>query len=154
MKKIFISIFILIVIILIGFIALLNHYNKGNIEVLSDDNNQVEVLSYIYEDFVNGFDMTNKNLYLDNSCLKNFITGNEFEENNKLILKSIEIKNEEYEFSYKMFLNYDEKNLNISLERQDGNEVSEQKYKVYIEDNIIKYERDGMLTTNHTTINK
>lgn len=156
MKKKYILIFIIIFITLIGFIIFLSFYDKYNMEVLCNNSNQTEALKYIYEDFLNVFNMNNKNLYLDDSCLKNFITGEEFEEENKIILKSIEIKNEEYEFSYKIFSKYDDRNstLNLSLERQDGNQISEQKYRIYVKNNAIKYERDGMLTTKYTTINK
>ncbi len=156
MKKIYILIFIIIFSTLIEFIILLNFHDKSNMELLSNNSNQTEALKCIYEDFLNGFNMNNKNLYLDENCFKNFITGKEFEEKNKIILKSIEINNEEYEFSYKIFSKYDDKNstLLISLERQDGNQISEQKYRIYVENNAIKYKKYGMLTTKYTTINK
>lgn len=74
MKK-YIIIALCIVIILIGCIVAVNIYNVEKIKILSDDNKQVEALKYIYEDFVNGFNLNNKNLYLDDSCLKKFYNG-------------------------------------------------------------------------------
>ena len=148
MKK-YIIIALCIVIILIGCIVAVNIYNVEKIKILSDDNKQVEALKYIYEDFVNGFNLNNKNLYLDDSCLKNFITGNEFDESNKSILKSIEIENEEFEFLYKITIkqNNETSTLTLLLEREDGGETSRQNYKIYVKNNSIKYVKDKLEST-------
>lgn len=156
MKKNVVTIMIIfiIIIILLGGLIFLNFREKLDIQVLSDNNNQVEVLNDILREFLNEFNMDNNKVCLDDSCLKNIITGNEFEEAQKNYLKSIEIKNSEYIFLYKISIDYDnaKKILNISLDRDDGNEIGKQKYKIYVNDNRILYEKYGFLDTTYTTI--
>ncbi|MBQ8379385.1 MAG: hypothetical protein IJX34_01050 [Clostridia bacterium] len=145
-----ISLIILIVCIIIVSIPIYLHIkNNKNYDVLSDEKNQVELLQNIYLDFLNN---NNNNLSLDSSCLKNLITGNEFSEKNKNILKSVESFNNDASFSYILISNYNVKNsiLTLTLKRNDGNETRSQKYKLYVKNNLLNYDRDGFGTNSYS----
>lgn len=153
MKKYIIGAIVVIVIIVtvICDIFLINSHNKT---ILEDENNQVNTLKKVYEDFLSNFNLEEDNIILDATCLKNIINGVEFSDENKEKLKEVEKINDEYDFEYTLSLTYNEKNSTLTLkleEKERALMTSTQSYKLYVKDDAIVYERDGFGETINTS---
>ncbi len=132
----------ILIVFVIGCVILI-YYNKR--EILKSDEKQVEVLSNLYTEF-----LKNKlgTIRLDDSCLKNIITKNDFSYDDKNILREIE-RDESTGFSYVLYSSFDSDNLilTLNLRRDDGNEKVTQKYKLTVKGSKIKYETYGFGTS-------
>ena len=155
MKKINILIALIILFICIALVFfLINNYKKQQIETLKNENNQVSVLNSIYKDFFNNFKVYDSgNISLDKSCLTNFVTNTNFNDNNIKKLKELERNNIENEFFYTLYLEYNKENsiLTLTLKEERGIVRHSVKYKLYVKGDSIEYETYGNVETFHTT---
>mgnify|MGYP001623748854 FL=1 len=159
MKKInilvaFIILFICIALVFFFSYFGINNYKKQQSETLKNENNQVSVLNSIYKDFFNNFKVYDSgNISLDKSCLTNFVTNTNFNDNNIKKLKELERNNIENEFFYTLYLEYDKENsiLTLTLKEEHGIVKHSVKYKLYVKGDSIEYETHGNVETFHTT---
>lgn len=79
-------ILVILAVLVIGAIVFF-YYNKK--EVLKSDKKQVEVLESVYKDFLKNKMSNDYEITLDDSCLKNIITKNDFSDEDKEILRKI-----------------------------------------------------------------
>lgn len=154
MKKYIIWIIIsIIVIVAIAFG--IYFFNMKNIEkILEDENNQVNALKGVYEDFLGRLNLEEDNIILDESCLRNIISGVEFSDENKEKLKEVEKINEEYEFAYDLSLKYNVQTSILTLKLEEKNHglmTSTQSYKLSVKNGAIVYETDGVGETINTS---
>lgn len=154
MKKYIIWIIIsIIVIVAIAFG--IYFFNMKNIEkILEDENNQVNALKGVYENFLGRLNLEEDNIILDESCLRNIISGVEFSDENKEKLKEVEKINEEYEFAYDLSLKYNVQTSILTLKLEEKNHglmTSTQSYKLSVKNGAIVYETDGVGETINTS---
>ncbi len=156
-KKYFIILILILIVIILGVILIgVKKLNNKDIdkEVLKNEDNQVTALVDIYNDFFNSFNMEEHNIYLDKSCYKNLITGEEFTQENKEILKQFEKEKAENTFENIIYISYNSDDDIITIEmnskviNSDNNSSShKQRYKLYTNDNKITFERYLFLET-------
>ena len=87
MKKIII-VFITILIVFFLIILLIFNSNK---KVFINNQNQVEVLSKMYTEFIFESSIKNSNILLDDSTIKNIVTKEYFDDSSIFKLRNIEI---------------------------------------------------------------
>ena len=140
-------ILVILAVLVIGAIVFF-YYNKK--EVLKSDKKQVEVLESVYKDFLKNKMSNDYEVTLDDSCLKNIITKNDFSDEDKEILWKIESNDENSSyFSYVLYSIFDSENLvlTLNLRRSDGNQENTQRYKLHVSGGKIKYEIYGLGTS-------
>ncbi len=137
-KKILIFILIIIFIIL-GYFTYSFIKTKQHAKILENEDSQVETLYNIYRDFLGS---NNNNLKLDNTCFLNLVTGNELTNEHKEKLKSLEISNDDSDFSYTLYSDFNSNHniLTLTLIRTDNYEKRLQKYRLFFKNNQLKYE--------------
>ncbi len=156
-KKYFIILILILIVIILGVILMgIKKLNNKDIdkEVFKNEDNQVTALVDIYNDFFNSFNMEEHNIYLDQSCYKNLITGEEFTQENKQILKQFEKGKSDNTFENIVYISYNSDDEIITIEmnskviNSDSNSSShKQRYKLYTDDNKIIFERYLFLET-------
>ena len=134
-------IFTIIVILMIAIIAYLLIFNL-NKKVLLDNENQVELLSEMYKDFVLDTNINEYNISLDDSAIKNLITKEYFDESSIDILKQVETSYSDSKSDYILSLKYDynKKIIELTLKNDSGNMIR-QKYILKIKNGKINYEK-------------
>ena len=134
-------IFTIIVILMIAIIAYLLIFNL-NKKVLLDNENQVELLSEMYKDFVLDININEYNISLDDSAIKNLITKEYFDESSIDILKQVETSYSDSKSDYILSLKYDynKKIIELTLKNDSGNMIR-QKYILKIKYGKINYEK-------------
>ena len=130
-----------IVILMIAIIAYLLIFNL-NKKVLLDNENQVELLSEMYKDFVLDTNINEYNISLDDSAIKNLITKEYFDESSIDILKQVETSYSDSKSDYILSLKYDynKKIIELTLKNDSGNMIR-QKYILKIKNGKINYEK-------------
>ncbi len=147
MKKYIVWIIIAIIVIVAVAFGIYFLYMKNNEKILEDENNQVNALKAVYEDFLGNFNLEEDNIILDESCLKNIVSGVEFNNENKEKLEEVEKINDEYNFEYDLSSTYNAKTYILTLkleEKDDGLTATTQSYKLAVKDGTIVYERYGL----------
>lgn len=152
-------ILIMIIILIVSIISIfcfvyfgINNYNRQKFEILKNEDNQVNILKNIYEDFFNEFKIYDSgNITLDKSCLTNIIDNTQFNDNNIEKLKELEKSNVENEFIYTLYLEYDKENsiLTLTLKESHGIQEYRMRYRLYVKGNNINYETYGLTETMH-----
>lgn len=143
-KKIILTIIIILIISIIVYLLILN----SNKKVLLDNQNQVEVLNKMYKEFVLESSITDSNILLDDSTIKNLITKEYFNENSIAKLKQVETNysNSKSDYILSLKYNHNKKIIELTLANDSGNMVK-QKYILKIENGKINYEKydNGMM---------
>ncbi len=140
----------IIVIILIVLFLIIQDNKKTDNQILSNDMAQAEVLKQIYMKFLGGFQ--DRKIVLDESTYTNFITGDKFPQEqiddieNLFSSSDVTINDEYYVFSIK----YSNGILELMLDSSDGYYKAETMYKIYVENEKILYETDGVITQSMT----
>ena len=113
-----------------------------NKKVLLDNENQVELLSEMYKDFVLDTNINEYNISLDDSAIKNLITKEYFDESSIDILKQVETSYSDSKSDYILSLKYDynKKIIELTLKNDSGNMIR-QKYILKIKNGKINYEK-------------
>ena len=126
---------------MIAIIAYLLIFNL-NKKVLLDNENQVELLSEMYKDFVLDININEYNISLDDSAIKNLITKEYFDESSIDILKQVETSYSDSKSDYILSLKYDynKKIIELTLKNDSGNMIR-QKYILKIKYGKINYEK-------------
>ncbi len=126
---------------MIAIIAYLLIFNL-NKKVLLDNENQVELLSEMYKDFVLDTNINEYNISLDDSAIKNLITKEYFDESSIDILKQVETSYSDSKSDYILSLKYDynKKIIELTLKNDSGNMIR-QKYILKIKNGKINYEK-------------
>lgn len=126
---------------MIAIIAYLLIFNL-NKKVLLDNENQVELLSEMYKDFVLDININEYNISLDDSAIKNLITKEYFDESSIDILKQVETSYSDSKSDYILSLKYDynKKIIELTLKNDSGNMIR-QKYILKIKNGKINYEK-------------
>ncbi len=156
-NKILIMLIILIVSIFFVFCFVyfgINYYKRQKLETLKNEDNQVDTLRTIYEDFFDEFKIYDSgNITLDKSCLTNIIDNTQFNDNNIKKLKELEKNNTENKFIHTLYLEYDKDTsiLTLTLKEKNGTQEYRIRYKLYVKGNTIKYETYGLVETMHIT---
>lgn len=140
MKKIII-VFITILIVFFLMILLIFNSNK---KVFINNQNQVEVLSKMYTEFIFESSIKNSNILLDDSTIKNIVTKEYFDDSSIFKLRNIEINRADSESNYILSLKYNSEKKIVELVLSDnfGNMVK-QKYILKIKNGKINYEKYG-----------
>lgn len=136
--KIIMPIILIIIILAIILTYIGIEVNKQKINnIIEDEAKQVQTLKAIYKDFLKNCD---GNILLDKSTLKNIITGNNFSEENKNILKQIETNLGNSHFTYTLYINYNinTRVLKLTLEGTDTS-IFSTSYKLNVKNSIITY---------------
>ena len=124
MKKFSTLIAVIILIICIFFTYFgINYYNKQKFETLESEENQVNTLQNIYENFFNEFKIYDSgNILLDDSCLTNIINNIPFNDANVQKLKEFEKNNTENKFIHTLYSEYDKDTsiLTLTLREKNG----------------------------------
>lgn len=117
MKKFSTLIAVIILIICIFFTYFgINYYNKQKFETLESEENQVNTLQNIYENFFNEFKIYDSgNISLDDSCLTNIINNIPFNDANVQKLKEFEKNNTENKFIHTLYSEYDKDTSILTL---------------------------------------
>lgn len=144
MKK---TIHILIPTIIVGIITvtliLLNTQNKLD-KILEDENVQVNTLIKIYKDVIekNVLEIDKEaNIILDESTLKNIVTGENFTDENIIKIKSVERNDKNSEITYTLYKSSYSKNFTIiTVVSSDGEDRRTVKYKFYVKDGNVEFE--------------
>ena len=138
MKKIII-VFITILIVFFLIILLIFNSNK---KVFINNQNQVEVLSKMYTEFILESSIKNSNILLDDSTIKNLVTKEYFDDSSIFKLRNIEINRADSESNYILSLKYnsEKKIVEVVLSDNFGNMVK-QKYILKIKNGKINYEK-------------
>lgn len=141
---------ILIVLVLIVAIILaivfMPKTDKVN-KLLEDEANQINILTEIYNDFLNRTNLENdENIVLGASSQKNLLTKEQFLEENLMKLKNIEKVKEDASETFTLYTKYTDKNHIVSLEliRDDELERISQKYEIYVENGTLKFKSDNL----------
>ena len=126
---------------MIAIIAYLLIFNL-NKKVLLYNENQVELLSEMYKDFVLDTNINEYNISLDDSAIKNLITKEYFDESSIDILKQVETSYSDSKSDYILSLKYDynKKIIELTLKNDSGNMIR-QKYILKIKNGKINYEK-------------
>ena len=136
--KIIMPIILIIIILAIILTYIGIEVNKQKINnIIEDEAKQVHTLKAIYKDFLKNCD---GNILLDKSTLKNIITGNNFSEENKNILKQIETNLGNSHFTYTLYINYNinTRVLKLTLEGTDTS-IFSTSYKLNVKNSNITY---------------
>lgn len=136
--KIIMPIILIIIILAIILTYIGIEVNKQKINnIIEDEAKQVQTLKAIYKDFLKNCD---GNILLDKSTLKNIITGNNFSEENKNILKQIETNLGNSHFTYTLYINYNTNTrvLKLTLEGTDTS-IFSTSYKLNVKNSNITY---------------
>lgn len=136
--KIIMPIILIIIILAIILTYIGIEVNKQKINnIIEDEAKQVQTLKAIYKDFLKNCD---GNILLDKSTLKNIITGNNFSEENKNILKQIETNLGNSHFTYTLYINYNTNTrvLTLTLEGTDTS-IFSTSYKLNVKNSNITY---------------
>ena len=136
--KIIMPIILIIIILAIILTYIGIEVNKQKINnIIEDEAKQVQTLKAIYKDFLKNCD---GNILLDKSTLKNIITGNNFSEENKNILKQIETNLGNSHFTYTLYINYNTNTrvLKLTLEGTDTS-IFSTSYKLNFKNSNITY---------------
>lgn len=136
--KIIMPIILIIIILAIILTYIGIEVNKQKINnIIEDEAKQVQTLKAIYKDFLKNCD---GNILLDKSTLKNIITGNNFSEENKNILKQIETNLGNSHFTYTLYINYNinTRVLKLTLEGTDTS-IFSTSYKLNVKNSNITY---------------
>lgn len=157
-NKMFLIILIIFVFSFGCFIYLgIKYYHIQILNVLKNENNQVDILKDMYENFLNGINVYgSESIYLDHTCLTNIIDNTKFNDNNIKKLKELEKNNVEHKLIYILYSEYNKENsiLKLTLKETHGIQEYNIKYKLYVKENKIKYEVDGYMETMFTTPSK
>ena len=136
---------IIVIIFIVLFLIIQDNKNTDN-QILSNDMAQAEVLKQIYMKFLGDFQ--DRKIVLDESTYTNFITGNKFSQEqiddieNPFSSDDVTINDEYYIFSIK----YSNGILELMLDSSDEDYEAETMYKIYVENEKILYETDGVIT--------
>lgn len=136
---------IIVIIFIVLFLIIQDNKNTDN-QILSNDMAQAEVLKQIYMKFLGDFQ--DRKIVLDESTYTNFITGNKFSQEqiddieNLFSSDDVTINDEYYIFSIK----YSNGILELMLDSSDEDYEAETMYKIYVENEKILYETDGVIT--------
>ena len=136
--KIIMPIILIIIILAIILTYIGIEVNKQKINnIIEDEAKQVQTLKAIYKDFLKNCD---GNILLDKSTLKNIITGNNFSEENKNIIKQIETNLGNSHFTYTLYINYNinTRVLKLTLEGTDTS-IFSTSYKLNVKNSNITY---------------
>lgn len=142
-RIIFIALLLIFIVIIVLISIFFIRNNEKNI-LLSNDN-QVDVLIEIYNDFISSMNI-NDNIILSDNTLKNIITGERFDEENIERLRKFEDKKDNSNNPYTLSIEFFPKTniLNVTISRNKyGYESKSQKYKLSIKNGKINYEQFG-----------
>ena len=122
---------------------------------LTEEEAQIELVTKIYKEFMNNkVDVENDSVTLDESALKNLVTGENLSESGANSLKeNIEIKNNDTGYKYVLSVKYSNKTdkIIVTITRDTdanlGQYTATQKYKVSLKDGKLEYVADGEETT-------
>lgn len=128
---------ILVIIGVISAIALTTHIPN---KVLENEYAQRDMLANIYSDMIRSRDI---NLTLDESALKNIVTGESFSNDTINYLKMLEKHDSSYSFSYVLAISYHDETSILTVTITSDNSLETQKYKISVENGKITYEADG-----------
>lgn len=140
-KKIFICILLFLLVIVILLFAF--KYCISN-NILSNEDKQIEVLTKIYKDFLMYF--PDRNIVLDDSTLKNFITSQDYSEESQNLLKPFESINTDSSVIYTLSIKYNDSNklLTVYLS-ENGNIIHSRNYQLYVKFFNISYKTDKVI---------
>lgn len=146
MKKVIIicvvSFIIIAIIVTAVFIVVHNRTNK----ILCDNQNQVDALSKMYEEFINDSINTDEsNVELSNSTLRNFVTKKAFEDEQIEKLKEVERNFENAQNDYVLTLKYNsrDKIIILNISSKSNAHIVEQEYLLKVQNGKIEYEEYG-----------
>lgn len=139
----YIAILVIGIIVIVGIIALIwvNSDNTGN--VLENEYAQREILAKIYLEMIRSRDI---NLTLDESALKNIVTGEFFSNDTINYLKMLENDTSTDSIEYVLAISYYAETSTLTVTITSGKSVETQKYKILVENGKLKYETDGFGT--------
>ena len=133
---------VLIMLFIVVSVYLSNYFY--NLNVIKDDLNQAELLKDISLELLKEeyIDVSDSTVNFAEGSLRNFITYSKFNEDCQNLLENIEtVGNDLYEIS----VEYISKShiLLITLQSEDGNYKLIQKYKIFVKNGKIMYEKYG-----------
>lgn len=144
--KNYIVILVCILLVVASILFIIFSFNTKSIDKLIEDENiQVETLNNVYKDMLSKVNTDNANIILDQSSLKNILTGEELTQENISKLKELE-KNSESEEKYILYTKYSKETYTLILEvigSGVGNTKTTQKYKLEVKDGDLVYVIDG-----------
>lgn len=129
---------IFVICILLGIILKQN----DDLKILKSNEQQIKLLSNLYREFLIEAEVKDGEVILSESVLKNIVTRETFdnEEINEIIKGMRIIGNEKYEMSSQYYPK--NRTITLNLKGKDGTYIW-QKYKLYIYNREIKYEKIG-----------
>lgn len=148
MKK---NIIITIIIVIVLCLTIVIAKNVIDYKIFRNDEKQVKMLMELFSNYTKEIDFTDCELKIDDTCLKNIFTKQYFSDENKSIIKSIEIANEDSIGIYNLFLysSDDGKTIKLVLEKKGiegfGSYRKEQNFKVKIKNGNIIFEPYGLI---------
>lgn len=136
---------ILIILFIALSVSLLYYFY--NLNIIRGDLNQAEVLKNICLEFLNEkyVNITDSTVYFEEGSLRNFITNSKFDNDCRNLLKTIETNGNDVNDSYKIKVQYIPKShiLFITLQNENGNYKLNQKYRIFVKNGEIMYEKCG-----------
>lgn len=139
-QKTFLTIAIIILVILLGYSILYLH----SYLVLKNNNNQVEILRIIYTDIMDDLSNKSTNVKVHHSGLMNFITNEDFSEQDSKLLTSIFNVKNSTNIDSTLKVMYNDKILTISVYSTPFSDVVNSNtytYKIIPKFNRLDYER-------------
>lgn len=129
---------IFVICILLGIILKQN----DDLKILKSNEQQIKLLSNLYREFLIEAEVKDGEVILSESVLKNIVTRETFdnEEINEIIKGMRIIGNEKYEMNSQYYPK--NRTITLNLKGKDGTYIW-QKYKLYIYNREIKYEKIG-----------
>lgn len=148
MKKYIITTIVIFIVLCLTIVIAKNVIDD---KIFRNDEKQVKMLMELFSYYTKEIDFTDCELKIDDTCLKNIFTKQYFSDENKSIIKSIEIANEDSIGIYNLFLysSDDGKTIKLVLEKKGidgfGSYRKEQNFKVKIKNGNIIFEPYGLI---------
>lgn len=139
----YIAILIAAIIVIVGIVAVIGLTSNNVSNILENEYAQREMLANIYTDMIRSRDI---NLTLDESALKNIVTGESFSNDTINYLKMVEKHDSTHPFPYVLAISYHKETSTLTVTITSDTSVETQKYKISVENGKLKYEADGFGT--------
>lgn len=139
----YIAILISAIVVIVGVVAVIGLISNNASNILENEYAQKEMLSKLYMEAIGSRDI---NLTLDESALKNIVTGESFSDDTINYLKTLENDTAEYSLEYILAISYHKETSTLTVTITSDTSVKTQKYKISVENGKLKYETDGFGT--------
>lgn len=150
LNKNIVMLIVLCVVVLLAVIAVF-FVNKNSVNnCIKDEKVQVETLKEIYKDMFSNLNTQDVNIVLDETALKNILTGERFSEENVTKLQEVEKNVEGAQSTYTLYTKYSKDTEVIAIEVNGSgvkNSKRIQQYKLNVKNSKLNFERYKAGTT-------